>query len=401
MTMDSELSLTEGHKRFIEAANEAAAIILSRDDADETSLAEGYIYLAGMWIFHLERVFKSYDVNHPCFVRDMDGFRTWGLPAPDHHYYSAQIDGEGVYKISGNRGSVVDLCFEVLSGLVGDDAEVGERVSATEMKDIICDEEGYFEIIVGGLKQDQNWLALSKSARCIFVRQTVDDWKNVRPYPLLIQRIDIDSARLPEKRYQRGAVAKLFDQAARNMLNQVRFLNEFCLQWQRILPINELPQPTVGPADAGYFPGQFNTKCQFILEKRQALVITMPTSSAKYESLSLAHPQWFNSINPRLVQSSINRNQAVLSQDGLYRYVISPVDPGVPNWLDTSGLLTGFLFIRYQRADPTQAPMKPSIKLVLLEDLKLGSPGDHTDTNQGSILEATNQRAHGMDRRYF
>lgn len=399
MASHTTISPAEGYTRFIDAAREAEAIIQSRPDVDETSLSEGYAYLAGMWMFHLERAFKSYDVDNPCFIRDMDSFRNWGLPTPDHHYYSAQIDGTGKYKITGNRGTVVDFCFEVLSGLVGDEGDVGERISAIEEKDIVCDTEGNFEIIVGGPAQENNWLASSKHARCIFVRQTVDDWLKVRPTPMVIERIDASPT--TNKRLTAPTVANLYDVAARNMVNQIRFLNNFSLYWQQELPVNALPAPSVGPSDAGYFPGQFNTKCQFMLERDHALLITVIPSSAQYESLSLAHPQWFNSINPRLVQSSLNSHQAQPSKDGKFRYIISACDPGFPNWLDTAGLLTGFLFIRYQQANPENPPPKPSIEALHIEDLceKLSQQPAYLSPN--GLSAALSWRRTGLDKRHF
>ena len=41
-------------------------------------------------------------------------------------------------------------------------------------------------------------------------------------------------------------------------------------------------------------------------------------------------------------QSSLNGHQAVLDPDGVFRAVISARDPGVPNWLDTGGVITSY-----------------------------------------------------------
>jgi hypothetical protein len=401
MSNQTDRAPADGYRRFLAAAQEAEAIIQSHPEADDSSVAECYRYLAGMWIFHLERAFKSYDAYYPCFIRDMDSFRTWGLPTPDHHYYSAQIEGGARYKISGNRGNVVDLSFEILTGLVGDDGKVGERISALEEKHIVCDADGNFEVIVGGPGRQQNWLSSADHARCVFVRQTVDDWENSRPAPMIIERLDNSPQGSFNQRMQSADVAAQFDQAARNMINQVRFLNAFCLEWQKVLPVNSLAPPAVGPADAGYFPGQFNTKCQFAVEQDQALLITLPPSSAKYESLSLAHPHWFNGISPRLVQSSLNRRQAQMSPDGNYRYVISAKDPGVPNWLNTAGLLRGFLFIRYQQADPQNPPPQPNIELLSLNELGRRFSKELSGEYKINRSADQNKRRLGMDKRYF
>lgn len=402
MIAQPEISSSEAYHFFLAAAKKVETIIRSRPDVTDANIGLGYRYLAGMWIFHLERAFKSYDIDNPCFVRDMDGFRTWGFPSPDHHYYSAQIRGNTPYQIRGNRGEAVDFCLEVLTGLVGDDGEIGERIAALEEKNLVCDENGNFEIYVGGPEREQNWMPSRQDARCIFVRQTIDQWRNVRAEPLVIECLACPSS--PERSYNVDTiddVSRCYRQAAKNLLDQVRFLNDFSLQWKNLLPVNSLAAPAVGPADAGYFPGQFNTKCQFALTPGKALMITLPPSSAKYEGLALAHPQWFNSIDPRHVQSSLNRTQAKVSNDGCYRYVISASDPHLQNWLDTAGLLNGFLFIRYQQADPSAPPGPPHIERYSLEELRAAFPDEYIEDTRPIRLKALAERRKGLDQRHF
>src|SRR6202034_2007614 len=43
---------------------------------------------------------------------------------------------------------------------------------------------------------------------------------------------------------------------------------------------------------------------------------------------------------------SLNKAQSVANEDGTYTYVISPVDPGVANWIDSDGLREGVLTLR-------------------------------------------------------
>jgi len=43
---------------------------------------------------------------------------------------------------------------------------------------------------------------------------------------------------------------------------------------------------------------------------------------------------------------SLNKAQSVPNEDGTYTYVISSVDPGVANWIDSDGLGEGILTLR-------------------------------------------------------
>ena len=315
MTQEPDAS-ADGYAAFLAAAREVEQIIHASPALSDADRAEGYLYLAGMWQFHLERLFKGGDVDRPCFVRVMDAHRSWGFPTPDHHYYAAQIDGSGTYRISGRRGEVVDYCFEVLSGLVGDDGIAGERIDALEADRLQLDPEGRFELRIGGEPQPSNWLRAGANARTIFVRQTSNDWQTQRASPMLIERIDRRGAMSAFTRPSHAVVQGLFRKAAENMIQQVRFLDGLRRHWATTLPLNELPVPAVGPADAGYFPGQYNTKCRFSIAPGEALLLTLAPSTARYQSVTLGHPLWFNSLHPRHLQSSLNLAQSTRAADG-------------------------------------------------------------------------------------
>src|SRR5262249_46234501 len=46
-------------------------------------------------------------------------------------------------------------------------------------------------------------------------------------------------------------------------------------------------------------------------------------------------------------QSTLNTANAVANPDGSYTWVVSATDPGVPNWIDTTGIDEGTLYIRW------------------------------------------------------
>jgi len=389
--------LNQGFSHFLDAAREAEAILRSHPEANAETLADAHVYLAGMWHFYLTRAFKGADLDRPCFVRDMESFRSWGLPTPNHHYYSAEIDGEGEYRILCQRGNTVDYCFELLSGLAGDDGVVGDRTGALESSNLEIGPDGRFELYLGGAHRASNWMKSSPNARVIFVRQTVSDWAVEQPTPMLIERIDRPPG--PFLRPSAAEVDALYRRAARGLVNQVKWLQAFALNWSKVLPLNELIPPAVGPADAGFFPGQFNTRCRWEIDEDEGLLVSFKPPSALYQSLDLAHPLWFNSIYPRDVASSLTAAQSSLSTDGAYRYVISAADPGVPNWLDTAGLTRGFLFIRWQRV--TGAPPEtPSVQRVKLAALRDYLPADQPLVTAEARAKAARSRRLSMDRRY-
>ena len=50
-------------------------------------------------------------------------------------------------------------------------------------------------------------------------------------------------------------------------------------------------------------------------------------------------------------QTNINGFMAKVDKDGIFRTVISAKDPGVPNWLDTTGYQTGAIQVRWEKCN--------------------------------------------------
>ncbi len=387
-----------GYGVFLEAAKEAEAFLRSRPGATDADLAEAYLYLAGAWEYHIERVFKGGDVDRPCFVRDMDNFRSWGLPSPDQNYFSAQIDGNGEYRITGQRGNTVDYCFEVLTGMIGDDCVMGDRIDALELHRIDFGPDGHYEIFLGGKPRLRNWLKAGPTAREVFVRQTSADWRTEQPTPMLIERIDIPNGEPPSRRPSLEEVNALYRKAAQRLLDHLRFLENFFPKWP--VPVNDATPPTLGPPNSGYFPGQYNAAGRFEIGIDEALVIVMEQSTARYQSISLGHPLWFNSISPRTRQSTMNAAQSRLSSDGVYRYALGVQDPGVSNWIDTGGHTKGFYFVRFQGVSG-DAPPKLQFKRVPLAKVRDEFPADEPIIDESARAEARRIRRLSIDRRFF
>ena len=66
----------------------------------------------------------------------------------------------------------------------------------------------------------------------------------------------------------------------------------------------------------------------------------------QYAGFHLAN-LWGESLDFANHQSSLNGSQAERDEDGVIRYVVAHRDPGVPNWLDTTGHPEGFLTPRW------------------------------------------------------
>jgi hypothetical protein len=99
-------------------------------------------------------------------------------------------------------------------------------------------------------------------------------------------------------------------------------------------------------SQSGAMPLQSYHEAVFDLAEGECLLVEarLPEHCA-YFSWSLTDRMlvtldWMNA------QSSLNSAQAVLDPDGVLRVVVSPDDPGVANWMDTTGFRQGVLQCR-------------------------------------------------------
>src|SRR3546814_297544 len=133
--------------------------------------------------------------------------RKLGGDAADLAYLQAWIDGDSVYRISGNKGTARFLNFTVqgprpetqpgtdipsLHEPFGDIPEAnlfGHQLQT--------DADGNFELYVGGEARTSNWLPTTPGSRKLFIRQGFDRWDET-PATLGIERVGMNEpASLP------------------------------------------------------------------------------------------------------------------------------------------------------------------------------------------------------------
>ena len=97
-------------------------------------------------------------------------------------------------------------------------------------------------------------------------------------------------------------------------------------------------------------------------------------------------------------QSSLNHATTHVDADGHVRYVVSPRDPGVQNWLDTAGHTEGSLFARWTYCD--EYPAGIDSRLINLADLDDHLPADTPRVGPEARARAVAARQAAVSRRY-
>jgi hypothetical protein len=102
------------------------------------------------------------------------------------------------------------------------------------------------------------------------------------------------------------------------------------------------------------------------------MIVTVPAAAketAPYQGIQLGS-MWYISLDYVNHQTSLTADQARTDPDGLQRFVISAGDPGVANWLETTGHQRGYIQFRWQRLTrDLSAADGPSVEIIPVADI--------------------------------
>lgn len=101
----------------------------------------------------------------------------------------AVLRGDATYRVSGTRGTVRYLGFQVTGGVFGYENRFNVR-SGTHAEVMQIARDGSFELILSAQPQRGNWLPLDADSEALLVRQFFSDWERELPAELAIERID-------------------------------------------------------------------------------------------------------------------------------------------------------------------------------------------------------------------
>ncbi len=224
------------------------------------SLAQGYLML-----FHA-------DPDYPDWVTFINsGFPNAG-PNPDTIYWYSPIRADGVYRISGTRGSVYYCDIQVAGGMLGMFDRPGPRLSGVDLDTIRIEPDGTFELILSKERPrgyQGNWHQLDPRAMDLCVRQVSYDWVNEVDARLAIERLDVPASKPRVQKEQLSARLK-------QLVRYVDVWGQFWLKYTRDLRdqnvINRLEQMRVGD-DIGGLDEQYYYHGIYDLTPDEALIV--------------------------------------------------------------------------------------------------------------------------------
>jgi hypothetical protein len=348
------------------ALAEAEQIIKSAPHVQTAQdLAEGYDYLAGC-IQGVLRVAWSYDLDFPSFVTSTGPYTKMGLDNPDTLYFHANLRDDAEYVVTGQRGTTADLSFQVLKGDYSP-VDVPGSLSAFDDRDIDINADGSFELRFGPGPAGPNYFTLGAGSSMLAVREVYSDWNTERRGTISIGRAG--KAGLAPTPLDEAALAKRYGVAGKMLLSRLKTFLAFPEWFYLKLPVNTLTEPRRTP---GGLSSQFSSVGHYDLGEDRAMIVTVPKAgkdTAPYQGLQLGS-MWYISLDYANHQTSLTADQARTDPDGKIRFVISERDPGVANWLETTGHRRGYIQFRWQRLTRDLTPADgPTAEVVPFDEV--------------------------------
>jgi hypothetical protein len=313
------------------------------------------------------------DDRRPAFMPLWNFAFNQGGPDPDYVYSTTEVDPNGVYEISGFRGTsrFVEITQQTFDLLSPSYIEEAAAVAAThDLDDLRIDETGYFSVVLSAERPPEHtgdWWPLDSRTVRLLMRRCSCDWKAEIDARVAIQRIDDGGSDMsPEES------ARRFSDMATWIEGMIAFDMELVRYYRKHHGVNTFLRS--GKIDSmGGLPKQAYYDGIHEIGDDEALIIEteLPKSSRYWQALvgddRFCTVDWVNR------QSSLNDTQAQLDSDGKFRAVVSRLDPGVPNWLDKADYPWGIIQMRWNRASDYP---DPTIKKVAFAEIRAHLPAD-------------------------
>jgi uncharacterized protein YdbL (DUF1318 family) len=338
------------------------------------------------------------DPQHPDFWPLFNQAYSIGSANPDDAYYLAPLDGKGVYKISGYRGSVRLIDFQIGSGGFypygkGPMAPTFANYDADDLQ--VDKKTGEFSVILSserpqGYKGD--WWRIDPRTTYVMVRQIAYDWLQEVDGRFGIERLDtppikprLSAEEIDANLHQIAVAAEQWIRLPTGRL--VSYIGDGLINKVAVRDLSK---------SGGFTTKQFYVEGLIDIKADEALIYeTTVPKKCRYWNIVTNDNLW-NAVDYTNRQTNLNGYTARIDKDGKFRAVISSADPGVPNWLDTAGYSRGSLFGRWLQCDSTPTPTITKVKFA---DIRKYLPADTPVVSAEARDTSLRLRRHGAQLR--
>ena len=300
---------------------------------------------------------------------------TLGQNGPDLFYATTFLDGTQTYRLTGRMGDLLLVLCQVINHISGHPES--RAFGNHDFSDYAINADGSFEFILSAEKHDGNWIALDPSSKYNFLlfrrfmahpSHDPGEWRLDRISELPLNHYDADE-------FDEASMAERIDRGTAFLRYLIKDFNIQLYEWyskngggfnnMAFLPGTITSQ--VGSPSSNYAMAVFD------LAPDEALIIELDElPDGVYWGLQ-AGDVWSRSLNFTHRRTSLNMRQSTVDSDGAFRAVVAHADPGIVNWVDTTGHSQGTVVFRNYRA--TRQPV-PSTRKVKFADVAASLPAD-------------------------
>ena len=338
-------------------------------------------------------IYFQMDADHPEWTPFLNSVFLL-QPNPDDVYYLAHIDAGKTYRISGERGTVRRLTFALGAKSMGMYEIKPQTYAEYDADTLSLDSNGAFEVLLSSTRPEHHagaWWQLTSGMDFILVRLRSYDWGNESDPRLSIERLGV------AERKPRLSPSEIAEKIGHLMAFTER-LTRIWLDFQNEMRARNLENrfELSGFEDWAGVKAQTYWRGIFKFAPGEALILeTELPQKRPYWNIQLAD-SLFNALEVNYRQTSLNGFQAQVDSDGKFRAVIALEDPGVPNWLDSSGYTWGTLIGRWYDCSSTPTP---TLKKVPLADVRKHLPANTPETSGAARAEILRARVRGAQLR--
>lgn len=354
---------------------------------------------------------ETKDPKYPVIHSFCTPFRKLGGDNADYSYQQAWIDGESVYRISGNRGTARFFNIAVQGPRPQDTAErrglhdpFGDTPEANLFgHDMQVAWDGGFEVYIGGDRPDPavcpNWLPTTPGSRKLFIRNGFDDWSEV-PAQIRIERLGMNQPRpMPDPAEMVEAVGW----ASRFVTALMRDWPDWSYEFsESVRPdlLNRFPgekrdvDDPVYNAELDRIRGRAVNNMCWKLAHDEALIIEFSASDTFWMLTNMGI--FMTSMDYLYRPVSYTPARTSVDSDGMIRIVLAHRDPGFHNWMDTQGFERGNVTARNNF---TSEGIDLRTRLVKHDEIAAHLPADSKRVTPDERTAQMLARFHSIQRR--
>lgn len=331
---------------------------------DAFSQAEGYRYLTRLTRAGLMAFVEHADPRAPVLHRVVHETVKMGADNPDNFYQTACISSDYEYRIHGKRNTVHYLGFGTQIGHYGKGGGMPPS-GYLEASQIELEDDDSFTLTLSCTPQPKNWLPMKEGSGTLIVRQTFLDRDTEQPADLIIERI------VPSGETQQPSklTPHIMDEGLKSASTLVAGASILFAKWAKDFQSHSNTLPLFDPDKSTAAGGDPNIRyyhSHWALSQDEALVIDVLPPTCEHWNFQLNN-YWMESLDYRHFRIHTNKHLATYNSDGSVRIIIAHRDPGLPNWINTTGHESGTMCFRWIRAE---SHPQPKTRVMKISDLK-------------------------------